>query len=188
MRGYVSPSHKTAGKIIVVYTLVFIFLDTKLEDTRFSTEWYQVDPDLNLSFISSWKVFWFVEFVLKQTTQEYSLTQPIPRHRVTETNRFWASQLFPLLLCKPTVNHRVQNNPPLWRFLSKGWDRIKCHYSCPTRMVQSSRVRTQSTALTLVVKVQWHHTRSMRSYSDNKGRKFPFPRRASRKHESQGNV
>ena len=37
--------------------LIFIFLDSKLEDTRFFTEWENEFPDLNLFLISSWMQF-----------------------------------------------------------------------------------------------------------------------------------
>ena len=46
----VSQTYKTTGKIIVLYTLIFIFLDNK---------------DFNLLLIYSWMEFWFFKVVLE---------------------------------------------------------------------------------------------------------------------------
>ena len=45
--------------------LILKFLDDKLEDKRFCTEWLQAFPDFNLPLISSWIQFWFFKFVPK---------------------------------------------------------------------------------------------------------------------------
>ena len=53
------------GKIIVLYILIFKFLDSNLEHKRFCTEKQQAFPDLNLLLISSGIEFWFVKAVPK---------------------------------------------------------------------------------------------------------------------------
>jgi len=49
----VSHPH-TTSKIIILYILLFIFLDSKMEYKRFCTEWQQAFPDINLPLTSSW--------------------------------------------------------------------------------------------------------------------------------------
>ena len=62
---HVSHPHKPTGKIIVLYFLIFTFLNSKLVDKRFCTEWKQAFPDFNLLLISSWIEFCFVRAVAK---------------------------------------------------------------------------------------------------------------------------
>jgi hypothetical protein len=54
-----SHPYKTTGKIIVLCTLIFVFLDSNLEHKRFCTEWYQALSDFSLLLISSWMQFRF---------------------------------------------------------------------------------------------------------------------------------
>jgi hypothetical protein len=66
---------KTTGKIICLYILIFTFLNSKLEDKRFCTVWYQVSPDFSVPLISSWTKFWFVRVV-----PSIFLTLPLQRN------------------------------------------------------------------------------------------------------------
>ena len=61
----VAHPYKTTGKVIVLYNMIFIFLDNKLEDNRFCTEWWQAFPHFSLLLISSWMEFLFIRVVPK---------------------------------------------------------------------------------------------------------------------------
>jgi hypothetical protein len=50
----VSHPHKTTGKIIVLYTLIFIFFENRQEDKRFWTEWKVAFSEFNLVLIYLW--------------------------------------------------------------------------------------------------------------------------------------
>jgi hypothetical protein len=53
VRDQASHPYKRTGKITVLYVLMFIFLDNKLEGNRFCAELYQALPDFKLLLISS---------------------------------------------------------------------------------------------------------------------------------------
>ena len=55
----ISHPYKTTDKIIVMYILIFVFLDSKLVNERFCTELWQAFPGFNLLLIYSWIEFWF---------------------------------------------------------------------------------------------------------------------------------
>ena len=71
-------------KIRVQCTLIFKFLDSKLEDKRFLIELLQAFAQFNLFLICYWIEIWFVKFLPKytswQTTLHMSFNRMIPRY------------------------------------------------------------------------------------------------------------
>jgi hypothetical protein len=61
----VSQPYKITGEVIIRCILIYKFLESRLEDKIFSTEWQQALPDSNLLSISSWIEFLFVRIVPK---------------------------------------------------------------------------------------------------------------------------
>jgi len=50
---------------MLLYILVFKFLESKLKDKIFCTEWEQALPEFNLLLISSWREFPFITVTYK---------------------------------------------------------------------------------------------------------------------------
>jgi hypothetical protein len=64
----VSHPYKTTGKNMALCTFILNFLDNKLEDKRFCTEWWQAFPEFNRIVIWSRFQFWFLSVILKYWT------------------------------------------------------------------------------------------------------------------------
>jgi hypothetical protein len=71
----VSHPYKTTGKITFVYTLNCIFLNNKLEDKIFITEWYQTFPDFSLPLIST-----CIEFCSFRSLPNISALSPLQKN------------------------------------------------------------------------------------------------------------
>jgi hypothetical protein len=58
-------THTETGKIIILYILMFTFIERRREDRRFWIEWWQALPEFNLPLISFWIKFWFLTVIPK---------------------------------------------------------------------------------------------------------------------------
>jgi hypothetical protein len=56
----VSHPYKTTGRLTVLYISTFTFLDSRREDKRLWTEWWQAFPEFSLLLVSSWIQLWSV--------------------------------------------------------------------------------------------------------------------------------
>jgi hypothetical protein len=65
VRDQVSHPCKTTGKIILLYILIFICLDSRREDKMCRTDWWRTPPEFSLLLISSWIKFWYATVLLK---------------------------------------------------------------------------------------------------------------------------
>jgi hypothetical protein len=65
VRDHVSHRYRKTSELIVLYTQILMFLDSRQQNKRFRTEWYQALPEFCLHSISSWMKFWFVTIVPK---------------------------------------------------------------------------------------------------------------------------
>jgi hypothetical protein len=65
IRDQVLHSYRTTAKTVVLYILTSTVLDSRREDKRFWTEWYQALPEFNLLLICSYIKFLFVSTVPK---------------------------------------------------------------------------------------------------------------------------
>ena len=83
----VSHPYKTARKIIVLYILIFIFLDSKLKDKSFCTNWYQVLPESNLFLILCWIEFWLINPLKAELNPICHLLALLEAHHILQVSR-----------------------------------------------------------------------------------------------------
>ena len=85
VRYKISHPHKTTGKIIVLYILIFKFLKSEMEDKRFGIEWQEAFPDFNLLLLS-WVVRTpAVKWMLTVQGENNVLLRPLPHPTMPPT-------------------------------------------------------------------------------------------------------
>ena len=113
----VSQPYKTTGKIIVLYISNFKFLESKLEDKRFSTKWQQEFPVFNLFLISSWIQFWCVKVVTKYLNFSTLSKELLPNFILRLQLAFWSRDMTVYL-----VLSAFTPEPSQWRTLKQRWN------------------------------------------------------------------
>ena len=95
VRDQVQHPHKTTGKIVDLYILIFAFLESNLTDKIFFTEWYQAFSEFNVLLKFSWMQFRFIRGFPKYLLTK--ITNAMPRG--TKISRGYSSRLTPLSCC-----------------------------------------------------------------------------------------
>jgi hypothetical protein len=80
MSNQISHPQKT-GKIIVLNIIIFLFLNSKLEDKIFFSARQQAFPEFNLLWISDWTEFWSVSVLSKYLNSIICKTLYQPKHK-----------------------------------------------------------------------------------------------------------